>query len=1129
MARWMRVIAMFCISLMAVSSVSMYIPEGRGYAAGNLYYVDNIGGDDSLAGTSEQTAWRTLTKVNATTFQPGDTILFKAGGSWSGKLHPKGSGAAGSPIVIDQYGTGNKPIINGGGLVGTGAVYLYNQQYWEINNLEITNTGSASGQKMGVSIEAEDAGDLRHIYLRNLTIHDVNGLNTDKQNGGIWVHTFGAVVPTKIDDVRIENNTIYNTDRAGIVVTSDWWCNESLVTCENRPAYYPSSGVIVRNNVVYSVGGDGISIRDTTAPLIEHNVVYDANARSGDYNNGIWSYNATNALIQYNEAYLTRSTKDGYGLGVDYLQNGAILQYNYTHDNEGGAVGIYADGTWAPGSNRNFKIRHNISQNDGAATFGFYGSATNGEIYNNTVYIKGDSNTSLYKFNDWGGYASNISSTNNIFYNLGNGSYAWGQSSGITFDHNVFYGNHPATEPSDAHKITSDPLLANPGSGATGRNTVDGYKLLVGSPALAAGAVIPDNGGQDYWGNTVSATTAPNIGAYNGAGASLSGVDLQVTALKVQEASFAIGDPIHFQLTVRNNGSMATGSQTVTSEFEVDGQVVTSGSSPINLGPGESATLTSSAWQATKAGFLLKGSVDATNSIAEVYEDNNHMSQYINLIVGKDLVPVSISVQESAWGLGSTIHFVMNVKNQGNVPVINEWFGARFYIDGAAVETDWAGTPDSFSLHPGESMTLISRKGWVVDRETFSLRGVADTWGAVSEVNESNNEATVSITAPGGYTPSHDLVITKLEVAERDFQEGEMIHFVATVKNQGTTQTPTQWLGTNFKINGTTVDWAGSTTQMAAGETRTFTSQGWVANSGQLTVKAFVDNQNLISEIDETNNEFTATLNSVTNLIVNPGFEDAASAAWTAWGGGSLSAAGGNTGPRAGKTGWLGGVNQYVTGLIAGAEYELKVWAKTSPGHSVTVGAKDFGGAAVKQVVTATDYTLVTLRFTPTNGWTGANIYMYADTTAVSYIDDVQLMRIPAIPNKVVNGNFENGMTGWTGWGSHQVVAAHAIGGANSCRVAWTGACEQTITGLEPNTSYTLTGWGKVTSGGTGYIGVKDYGGAVKKLAVSANVYTKQTITFTTGASNTTALIYIYNDAGTTYGDDFYVLKTVNP
>ncbi|WP_157279760.1 hypothetical protein [Paenibacillus swuensis] len=66
----------------------------------------------------------------------------------------------------------------------------------------------------------------------------------------------------------------------------------------------------------------------------------------------------------------------------------------------------------------------------------------------------------------------------------------------------------------------------------------------------------------------------------------------------------------------------------------------------------------------------------------------------------------------------------------------------------------------------------------------------------------------------------------------------------------------------------------------------------------------------------------------------------------------------------------------------------------------------------------------------------------------------------------------------------------------------------------------------RCTSGGGGFIGVKNYGGTEKKGAISTSVYTKQTLTFTTGSSNSRALIYIYNNAGTTYGDDFYVIES---
>ncbi|NIM49681.1 MAG: hypothetical protein GTO22_10625, partial [Gemmatimonadales bacterium] len=80
-------------------------------------------------------AWRSLEKVNDTTFQPGDRILFRAGCQWRGQLWPKGSGRAGSPIAIDAYGEGEKPVINGAGGAFE-AVHLRNQQHWQISGLE---------------------------------------------------------------------------------------------------------------------------------------------------------------------------------------------------------------------------------------------------------------------------------------------------------------------------------------------------------------------------------------------------------------------------------------------------------------------------------------------------------------------------------------------------------------------------------------------------------------------------------------------------------------------------------------------------------------------------------------------------------------------------------------------------------------------------------------------------------------------------------------------------------------------------------------------------------------------------------------------------------------------------------
>lgn len=86
---------------------------------------------------------------------------------------------------------------------------------------------------------------------------------------------------------------------------------------------------------------------------------------------------------------------------------------------------------------------------------------------------------------------------------------------------------------------------------------------------------------------------------------------------------------------------------------------------------------------------------------------------------------------------------------------------------------------------------------------------------------------------------------------------------------------------------------------------------------------------------------------------------------------------------------------------------------------------------------------------------------------------------------------------------------------------------EQTITGLLPNTTYTFGGYGKVSAAGESVlIGVKNYGGAAVDSQITALNYQHASVTFTTGATNTSALVYFYKpNAGTVYGDDFYLNK----
>lgn len=55
--------------------------------------------------------FQTLVKINSLTLQPGDQVLFRRGDTFRGTLQIRQSGTSGQPIVIDAYGSGNRPVL----------------------------------------------------------------------------------------------------------------------------------------------------------------------------------------------------------------------------------------------------------------------------------------------------------------------------------------------------------------------------------------------------------------------------------------------------------------------------------------------------------------------------------------------------------------------------------------------------------------------------------------------------------------------------------------------------------------------------------------------------------------------------------------------------------------------------------------------------------------------------------------------------------------------------------------------------------------------------------------------------------------------------------------------------------
>ena len=463
------------------------------------YYIDPAG-NDSATGTSAATPWKTLAKVNATTFLPGDNILFKKGGSWTGSLQPQSSGNSSAQITLGSYGTGAKPLIDGAG--GGTAISLSGQSYWTIDGFEVTNqAGGAGGNRSGIRVGGGgDGGTISRIRILNNDVHDIQAtpnVNDGARNWGgifVWIDE-----PGKANDVQIQGNTVTEIQGQGISFWGEW---------ENGPdatMNYAncSPNVVVRGNRVWRTSGDGILVSGTTNELVEYNEVAYVGALSGTGQNiaAAWPTRHVDGIWQYNHVHHTASLGANDSTAFDndgFVQGTTYFQYNYTHDNQGG---FHMEYRWVADTGKTVS-RYNISVNDGLGTNAriYFSNRPGSELYNNVFYNPG---MTLDVSNGGTGYHT---FRNNIF--VGAGRTASFATQGVYYN-NTFNGG--VTRPTSANSnVTRDPLLVSPNT--TGN--LAGFLLQSTSSERSTGVGITSNGSKDFWSAAVPAsTTAPHRGA----------------------------------------------------------------------------------------------------------------------------------------------------------------------------------------------------------------------------------------------------------------------------------------------------------------------------------------------------------------------------------------------------------------------------------------------------------------------------------------------------------------------------------------------------------------------------------------------------------------------------------------
>jgi hypothetical protein len=361
-------------------------------------------------------------------------------------------------------------------------------------------------------------------------VHDVGG-NLDKDtggSGGIQVDSTGPG-QGRFEGLTIEGNRIEDVSRSGIFIVG--------VAGGTRPrAGQPwpeaSAGVRVLGNRVERVAGDGIVTLGTDGALVAGNVVARGNLAGRGLtdpqgllcNAGIWAFNANSTVIEHNEVYgMEFNGCDGTAFDVDYMQDGTVIQSNYSHDNAGGFLLLCTDS-----QPRTAEVRFNLSVDDGYMLNSSPCSEPTGtyagiRIHNNTVFapdpgfaVLGVPSESLYG-------PPSLSFFNNI---VAGGGGARAFTCEPDCHHNLFWNVPPAGH----DYLVANPLFVDSAlSGVAG--TPAGFRLMEGSPALAAGAPLAGPA-EDYFGNAAD-SASPNIGFYQGAGLPPSARP-GVTALRVK-------------------------------------------------------------------------------------------------------------------------------------------------------------------------------------------------------------------------------------------------------------------------------------------------------------------------------------------------------------------------------------------------------------------------------------------------------------------------------------------------------------------------------------------------------------------------------------------------------------------
>lgn len=468
--------------------------------SGATYYV-KAGGNDSLDGLSDATAWATIAKVEATAVS-GDTVYFRSQDTWEATTAAARVINAKAGVIYDgtSYGTGTRAKLKAMGPHGThprdiGVVSIFESNVtfrgFDVDCNLNWSTGIivgyfATAPVSNITIDnvvVHDNGDPNSYPVPSATVtvsNDANYTYFTKSGGVDWT-TITHMVPggtitwTGFNSPALNNHAVTIVAVSANVITVplyaggytdtntvtglthyDNWCYGILVASTMGGGTVVSN-VSITNSTLYNIAHEGIALYQsrlypgnrTNGVLVRNCTVHDSGISTlNPIGNGVGiliANDSDNVTVEYCNLY---NNMFGIYVRTSPLNeipqgNGApdnmTVRYNYIHDNYGYGISIGNP----QGSNLTNPVGMsgdfygNLITNTGAGCRDIYGNAW--DLFINQGHW---SNTTLNFYNNTFYNTVNITCTNSrgsVAFERWNATGGFGGTPTFNFKNNIIY------------------------------------------------------------------------------------------------------------------------------------------------------------------------------------------------------------------------------------------------------------------------------------------------------------------------------------------------------------------------------------------------------------------------------------------------------------------------------------------------------------------------------------------------------------------------------------------------------------------------------------------------------------------------------------------------------------------